>query len=158
MYGRILLASDGTRDSLVALREGALLARACQAQVFLLIIDAETPGTRVADGVYPRSKGEEPQVLLAFGLTRLARLGLRAAGEVVAGEPAAEIGACAQRFGADLVVVGHRRQSLLERWWSGAASAYIVDHVKCSVLIARCLISDAAFEARLERETEGPVR
>jgi nucleotide-binding universal stress UspA family protein len=84
-----------------------------------------------------------------MGLQRLKRLGVSAAGEVVSGEPALSIGAFAKRFAADLVVVGHRRQSLIERWWSGASGAYIVDHVGCSVLLARDVITDEEFEAHI---------
>lgn len=154
MYDKILLASDGSRESLTALREGALLARACGAEVFLLVVDRETPGRRVADGVYPAPLSDELQRLLERGLARLARLGVKAQGRVVTGEPAVEIGGWARAFAADLVVVGHRRRSLLDRWWSGDSGGYLVDHVPCSVLIARKVVSDEAFEARMAAEAE----
>lgn len=149
MYRKIVLASDGSRESLVALREGALIASAYGAEVTLLIVERETPGTRLADGVYPRPGDAGGREMLDKGLARLKRLGVKATGQVVSGEPATEIAICARRFGADLVVVGHRRQSLLERWWSGASGAYLSDKVDCSVLIARDVISDAEFEAHL---------
>ena len=38
MYKQILLAYDGSLEGLKALREGALLARSCSADVFLLCI------------------------------------------------------------------------------------------------------------------------
>src|SRR6185503_11976870 len=147
MYRRILLASDGSRETLVALREGALIAKAVGAEVFLLIVERETPGRRVADAVHPLPANTELTDLLALGLARLARLGVKARGELATEEPARAIGAAARRFGADLVVVGHRRQGALERWWSGGSGAYLVDHVGCSVLVARNLVSDDEFEA-----------
>jgi len=52
------------------------------------------------------------------------------------------------------VVVGHRRQTLLERWWSGASGAYLVDNVGCSVLVARNVISDEEIEGVLHAEPE----
>jgi nucleotide-binding universal stress UspA family protein len=149
MYERILLATDGSRESLVALREGALLAQAYDAAVFLLVIDRETPGMRVSDAVSPLPRSEEPARLLGLGLARLSALGVRASGEVAYGEPALTIGAYAKTFGADLVVVGHRRQGLLDRWWSGASGAYLVEMVKCSVLVARNVISDEEFDAQI---------
>jgi nucleotide-binding universal stress UspA family protein len=154
MYKRILLASDGSKESLVALREGALIARAFDAEVRLLIIERESPGMRVADSVYPMVRSEGSEILLQRGLSRLSRLGVRASGEVVSGEPAQLIGAAARRFSADLVVVGHRRQTLLERWWSGVSGAYLVDNVACSVLVARNVISDEEFDAALQAEPE----
>ena len=152
MYKRILLASDGSRESLVALREGALIARALGAEAFLLIVEPTTPGQRVADGVYPVPRDSKPaRELLELGLTRLRRLGVPGRGEVVLGEPPGAIAACARTFQADLIVVGHRRCSLMERWWSGPSGAYLVDSVVCSVLVARNTISDAEFEAHLDQ-------
>jgi nucleotide-binding universal stress UspA family protein len=150
VYKRILLASDGTRESLVALREGALIAKAVRARVWLMIIEPETASLRVADGIYPAPRDPgEASALLGRGLQRLARLGVAAEGEVVFGEPAPLITARARAFKADLVVVGHRRRSFLERWWSGGTGAYLIDGVTCSVLVARDVVSDAEFEAHL---------
>ena len=42
MYKRILLAYDGSIEGRTALREGALLARQCGAEVFLLSVLADT--------------------------------------------------------------------------------------------------------------------
>jgi nucleotide-binding universal stress UspA family protein len=134
---------------LVALREGALIARSFGAKVFLLIIEQQSPALRTADGIYPLPQSDAAPQLLEMGLQRLQRLGVSALGEVVTGEPALSIGAFAKRFAADLVVVGHRRQSLIERWWSGASGAYIVDYVGCSVLLARDVITDEEFEAQI---------
>jgi nucleotide-binding universal stress UspA family protein len=156
MFKRVILASDGSQESLVALREGALIARAFRAKVFLLIIEREGAGVRLADGVYPVPRGDDAPHLLQRGLDRLARIGVGAAGEVVVGEPATVIGACARNFAADLVVVGHRRQSLLDRWWSGSSGAYLVDNVTCSVLIARNIVSDEEFEAVMA-QAEAPA-
>jgi nucleotide-binding universal stress UspA family protein len=44
MYSRILLAYDGSVEGRTALREGALLAKQCGAQVFLLSVVTD-PGT-----------------------------------------------------------------------------------------------------------------
>jgi nucleotide-binding universal stress UspA family protein len=155
MYKRILLASDGARESLVALREGALIARVLGATAYLLIVDADSPGVQMASGVHPVTKDNAPlRELLALGLTRLERLGVEAKGDVRAGDPATIIAEVAKTFRADLIVVGHRRRTLLERWWSGESGAYLVDRVPCSVLVARDLISDAEFEAHLAAEAK----
>ena len=149
MYKRILLATDDSREGLVALREGALLAVACGSKAFLLVIDLESAGARVASGVYPVATKTNPDALLSLGLSRLSRLGVPATGQWAAGEPALIIADAARKFGADLIVVGHRRQTILERWWSGASGAHIIDNVSCSVLIARKQISDEEFEELL---------
>jgi nucleotide-binding universal stress UspA family protein len=150
MYKRILLAADGAPESLQALREGALIAKAYRATVYLLIIDRFTSAARVANGVYPISMTSPAPELLERGLARLSRLDVVAKGSVAEGDAAMLIGKVAREFRADLVVVGHRRQSLLERWWSGSSGAYLTDQVACSVLLARNIISDEEFEAYLQ--------
>jgi hypothetical protein len=55
LLGKDVDERRGYRDrpadlTLLALREGALLAAAYQSTVYLLVIDRETPGTRIADG------------------------------------------------------------------------------------------------------------
>jgi nucleotide-binding universal stress UspA family protein len=155
MYQRIVLASDGARESLVALREGALIARAFGAKAHLLIIVRDDTGRRLADGHYAVSPSEDAPRLLEVGLDRLRRLGVPVTGEIAYGDPTQLIADCVRRFEADLVVLGHRRQSLLERWWSGPSGAYVADGVPCSLLIARDMITDAEFEAHLAPPNAG---
>jgi nucleotide-binding universal stress UspA family protein len=152
MYERILLAFDGTREGAIALREGALLAKRCRSRVFLLSVLPETEGVRMAEGVYGDVVGQQVagyKALLARAVAVLKQLGLDPVAKLVVGEPAPQIGAYAREVKADLVVLGHRRQNLLQRWWSGGTGAYISDHVTCSVLIGRNPVSDEAFEAEL---------
>jgi nucleotide-binding universal stress UspA family protein len=154
MYRHILLAYDGTREGAIALREGALLARQCGAKVFVLSVLPETEGVLMAEGIYGDVVGQqmdEYRAILERGVAVLKRLGVDAVAKLVVGEPAPCIGAYAREVKAELVVLGHRRQNLLQRWWSGGTGAYISDHVACSVLIARNGISDEAFEAELAK-------
>jgi nucleotide-binding universal stress UspA family protein len=154
VYKRIVLAYDGSREGLVALREGALLARTNQAKVFLLSVLQPMSGVTMAEGVFSDMIGDQVEgykAVLARGVAVAEQLGLNPEARLVLGEPAPQIGAFAKEVGADLVVVGHRRQNALERWWSGATGAYVSDHVGCSVLIACNQISDEAFRAELAR-------
>lgn len=159
MYKRILLAYDGTLPGRTALREGALLAKQCRAQVFLLSVVAQSPGTRVAEGVggggvshLDRSYRD----ILDDGIARLLHLGFEPQAHLAVGEPAREIGAYAAKIAADLVVVGHARQSALVRWWSGPSGAHLVDFINCTLLISRNEISDDEFAASLARLTPAP--
>jgi nucleotide-binding universal stress UspA family protein len=154
MYERILLAYDGSREGLVALREGALLAKRYEAKVFLLSIVPASTGMRVAEGVHAEVVGpqiETYKALLDRGVTVARQLGLEPVAMLKVGEPAPIIGAYAKQISADLLVLGHRKTSLLERWWSGASGAYVTDYVTCSVLIGRTAIGDDAFEAELRK-------
>ncbi len=87
--------------------------------------------------------------ILNEGVARLRRLGFDPVAKLVIGQPAEEIGSFAKQIGADLIVVGHRRQSAFDRWWSGPKGAYLMDYTDCSLLVARNVISDEAIEAVL---------
>lgn len=154
MYKRILMAYDGSREGLVALREGALLAKQCGARIFLLSVLPETGGARVAEAVYGGVVAQQIdsyKALLAGAETTLKHHGFDPVTRLVIGEPAPQIGAFAKEINADLVVLGHRRRSLIERWWSGGTGAYISDFVHCSLLIGRNEVSDADFQVELDR-------
>jgi membrane fusion protein (multidrug efflux system) len=148
VYQRILLAYDGSIEGRTALREGALLARRYGAQVFVLSVIREAAGTKLGEGVGGggvAQQQEEYERVLKEGMARLAELGFRASGKLVIGEPAREIAAYAEQVQADLVVVGHRRQSAIGRWWSGASGAYLSDHIRCSLLVCRNVFDDDRF-------------
>jgi len=155
MYRRILLAYDGTREGMIALREGALLAKQCGAKVFLLSVLPETASRMMGEGASGMAVDQQMaqyNALLARGAAVLTQLGLEPAAKLVFGEPALQIGMFAKESRADLVVLGQRKKSLLERWWSGSTDAYVSDHVACSVLIGRNVVSDEAFAAALQND------
>ena len=139
MYNRILLAYDGSVEGRTALREGALLARQCGAKVFLLSVLADD-GTfllaEVALAGVPVRIEDDFREILNEGVARLKKLGFDPVAKLVRGQPAEEIGNFAKEVEADLIVVGHRRQSAFDRWWSGPKGAYLMDYTDCSLLVA----------------------
>jgi len=152
VYKRIIVAYDGSREGRTALREGALLARRFGAQVHLLAVIAETPGMRVAEGAHAGCIAHQMETyrgILQEAVTGVQPLGIKLEARLVRGEPAQEIAAYARLIQADLVVVGHRKQSLLQRWWSGPSGAYLSDYLDCSLLIARKTISTEEFLAEI---------
>ena len=159
MYERVLLAYDGTWEGAVALREGAILAKRLGAKVFILSVVPESGGVRIAEGVHSGAVSQQMErykELLERGVNRLAQLGLKPVGRLVVGDPAKAIGAFAREVKADLVVVGHQRRSMLERWWSGASGAYLSDYVDCTLLIARNMVSDEVWEAKMSHLSDPP--
>ena len=157
MYKRILLAYDGSEEGALALREGALLAKSCCSEVVLLSVVPDTPGVQMAEGVQAgvvAQLTDSHRALLERAVARLKQLGFSPTARLQVGDPAATIGAAARELKADLVVVGHRHQSLLSRWWSGSSDANLIEHVGCSVLLCCNPISDAAFEAEARAAAE----
>jgi nucleotide-binding universal stress UspA family protein len=152
MYKRILLAYDGTHEGRTALREGALLARRCRAEVFLLSVLAESTGSRIVQGMQGGPLAHEEQTykeILEDGVTRLRQLGFAPASKLTRGDPAQEIGAYAREIRADLVIVGYRKQGVLSGWWSGPSGAYLIEYLHCSLLIGRSAMSAEEFELEL---------
>jgi nucleotide-binding universal stress UspA family protein len=142
MYKRVLLAYDGTREGRMALREGARLVLRFGAEAFLLaivppLVAADVMGTPI---VTP----SEHDLILQEGLSRAAELGLSVNGKVVHGAPLDEIKRMADELEVDLVVVGHRKRSFLERWWSGPSHGFLIDHLSCSLLISNAEHTDLA--------------
>lgn len=140
MYRTILLAYDGSRQGHEALHQGAELASLCRARVHLLAVVAHELGVALAEAAAPSDVPEreyqEVRRVLTEGAEELRRAGLSVETHVAAGNPAEEIGRMALEVGADLIVVGHREQSALARWWRGSVGASLLAHAPCSLLVA----------------------
>ena len=142
MYKRILLAYDGSESGQKALLECSEIVRWSHSELYLVaVMPAAAPILSIDGGILDepdRTEIEREHArTLDAGLTRLANLGYSARGEVVAGEPVAEIAGHARKVGADLIVVGHQhRKRWTARWWRGFTSGSLIEHAPCSVLVA----------------------
>ena len=155
MYRNILLCYDGTIEGRNALKEGTGMAVAMKAHTHLLAILrsdgadlrselAQSAGAaqsqRSAAMLRPSQlHNEQQQVamqILREGIDWLKARHLDAQGQVVFGDPASHIAACARTLAIDLIVVGHHRRGRLERWWSEDGDAALLEIAPCSVLVA----------------------
>lgn len=140
MYRKILLAYDGSIEGRRALHEGAMLARLCGAEVVLLAVVALSTGIVMAEGVGPGAAEHQEEAyaqILAEGADHLRALGFSPEARLEFGSPAREITETARQCAADLVVVGHRRQSSFARWWGGSVGSSLLDELTCSLLVAQ---------------------
>ena len=143
MYRNILLAYDGSEDGREALCQGAKLAVLCQATVHLVAVIVNSQGTAMAESVYPsgeclyREMQEFKRVMLE-GEAELQQAGLQVRTYLCRGQPVEESSAIARAAQADLIVVGHREQDALARWWRGSVGSSLLANAPCSVLI--CVI------------------
>jgi nucleotide-binding universal stress UspA family protein len=141
MYKRILLAYDGSEAGQKALLECSEIARWSHAELYLVaVMPAAVPILSIDGGILDQPDRTEVEReharTLDAGITRLANLGYSARGEVVAGEPVAEIASHARKVGADLIVVGHQHHKRwAARWWRGFTSGSLIEHAPCSVLV-----------------------
>jgi len=144
MYRKILVAYNGSPESRHALQECIRLAPGASAEIHLLVVVTPTPIVLAGEFVAAVPTIDEEiaekeamgQVLEA-GRRLLADAGLTVAAHLEVGEPVNVIANLVNRYGIELVIVGHSRQkSFALRWWRGSIDAVLVDKIRCSVLVA----------------------
>ena len=157
MYKKVLLAYDGSIEGRRALREGAKLAQLCHADVFLLAV-VELSSIMVTEGltIPIDEQTASYKAILAEGVERLKALGFSPTSRLETGDAGQKISEVAEEIDAHLVVVGHRPQGRLARWWFGSVGSYLVKRLRCSVLVAQTEISDDEFE-QLKPPSEKPA-
>jgi nucleotide-binding universal stress UspA family protein len=152
MYRNILLAYDGTLEGRIALREGALLAKQCGANVVLLAVVDSAAYVHVSAeaGVayVPEDRTEDFQIILDEGGVRLTRLGIVHTAQLRTGDPVTCIVDVAKETGADLVVIGHHRQGALARWLLGSVTGSLIVRLNCSLLAGRLEVSEEVLFER----------
>jgi len=148
MYKKVLLAYDGSIEGRSALREGAKVAQLCNAEVLLLAVVEISSIATLEGGIVMPMKEEIANYkgLLADGVERLKAMGLSATSRLEMGDAGHKIAEVAEEIEANLVVVGHRPQGPLARWWFGSVDNYLVRRLRCSILVAQTEISDQEFE------------
>jgi len=57
--------------------------------------------------------------------------------EVAVGHPAEQIVLHAEKLGADLILMGHRGNSLLSRWLVGSVVKQVIVHAPCALMVVR---------------------
>jgi nucleotide-binding universal stress UspA family protein len=151
LYKKVLLAYDGSIEGRRALREGARIAQLCGAEVCLLAVVEVSAGTGTLEGGLALPITEQVEIyraILAEGGERLKAMGFAPTQRLAIGEAGREIAGVAAEIEANLVVVGHRPDGPLARWWFGSVGTYLVKHLSCSVLVAQTEVGDEEF-ARL---------
>jgi nucleotide-binding universal stress UspA family protein len=147
MYKKVLLAYDGSVEGRRALREGAKLAQLCGSEVFLLaVVEVSSIMTPEAGLTIPiELQTEDYKAILAEGTERLKSVGFSPTSRLEVGDAGQKIAEVAEEIGAQLVVVGHRPQGPLARWF-GSIGSYLVKRLRCSVLVGQTEISDTEWE------------
>jgi nucleotide-binding universal stress UspA family protein len=142
---RILLAYDGSQAAQTACDLLAHLRLAPSTELMVAtVIDAPEMDIGVTDLPVRRSADEDERDLerrVDVDLTRVAA-GFRAPDRdtetrILHGRPASALVEEAERWNADLVVIGNRGHGPLEGVLLGSTSAEVVDHAPCPVLVAR---------------------
>ncbi|RJQ72780.1 MAG: universal stress protein [Desulfobacteraceae bacterium] len=70
--------------------------------------------------------------------TRASAAGIPAVFEVRVGHPAEQIVHLAGEIKADAIVMGHRGESLFQKWLLGSVARKVLSHAHCTVIVVRC--------------------
>src|SRR5579859_331606 len=144
---RILLAFDGSKDSLCAAGHAANLAEAAGSAVMVFHVNPTELTAEVIGEVQAHRRGIETsteaetmvlsvvETMRARGIECEPQLG-SAAGDLLTTSQL--IVAAADRFRADLVVAGSRGLPPARRLLMGSVSHALLQHAHCPVLVIRC--------------------
>jgi nucleotide-binding universal stress UspA family protein len=140
----IVVGTDGSASSLVAVRQAAELASATGAQLHIAIAVGLSSGavsmSAMGSGL-PGNWYEVAQADAACAITKAADVaranGACSEGQVLQGEPAAALMNLCDEIGADLLVVGSRGMSGAARFLLGSVPNRCAHHAACSVMVVR---------------------
>ena len=133
---KIVIGYDGTEPSGRALERAAALAHAFNSQLIVTSVAPLLTGIgRTAGPVDPVDPPEQHARELDAARAFLEGESLQAEYVPAVGDPADTIVELANERGADLVVVGTREPSIVQRLLGQSVSGSVVRHAHCDVLI-----------------------
>lgn len=141
MYTNIMIAVDGSAESLQAVRQAlALLARGLHAEIALVNVQEPASllqlATHDSDAIAAAAV-EAGEHLMAEGAALLDAEGVGYSMEVVLGEPSTMLVDMAQELNADLVILGARGMGAVESVLVGSVSKAVLSRCQCPVMIVR---------------------
>lgn len=141
---KVLLATDGSPDSLLAARKALELAHVFGSELHVVhVVPVSQPyhivGAKDFEGPsFYEEDVEQAQKLLDEQVKQIEEAGGKVAKAYLrSGEPDAEVISLGEEIGADLIVVGSRGLNPLRRLPVGSVSSSIVAHAHCPVLVTR---------------------
>jgi universal stress protein E len=126
---RILLATDGSRHSDHAAANAAIIAKLCGLPLTVLSVVAASHSDK---------RRAEANDAIARVTSLLRNDGLTCEGMIAEGKPEDVIASTAHAQGADLIVVGNRGRTGLERFLIGSVSERVIGLADCPTFVA-CL-------------------
>jgi len=141
-YKKILVGYDGSENAKRALSRAVALSTG-QGSAIRVVVAVSTvmtvygPTAPYYPPGFPEQIMKEGQKLLEAALSTVKDAGRAVSGSVEDGHPSEIILRLAESEGADLVVLGRRGISGIERFLLGGVSSSVVNHSKCDVLIVK---------------------
>ena len=133
---KILIAYDGSDGAKRALEQAAVLARR-EDQVSIISVAEGIPLFGYASALPSPEQEEEHRKELVEAAQVLSEHGVGSSLVQRNGDPATAILEVARDDDVDLIVMGTRGVSAVDRWLVGSVSSKVLHHAHCSVLVAR---------------------
>jgi nucleotide-binding universal stress UspA family protein len=138
MFGRILVAADGSHTGARALQIGARLAGVFGARLAVVCVVNTITGFAPDIAWGPRTHESEyvrnGQKLLDLMIEDLPK-DLQVERFPCSGDPAIEISRTTNEWGADLLILGRPSHHRLGRLLLGSVEEVVLDHAKCAILV-----------------------
>jgi len=140
MYTRILVAIDGSIFSEQIANRIIMLAEVNKARLMLLHVCTDADHIAASDLTGNLENKTEAPHLSSIDLLRsycdvIRREGAIADLRTPSGDPGQQICEVAEKWGADLILMGHRNLSTADQQVLNSVSSYVLDHAPCSLLV-----------------------
>jgi nucleotide-binding universal stress UspA family protein len=138
MFQKILVAYDGSKQAESAFLHALEMAVRFRSEILVLsVARPPEPATRVElEAVIDNAKEHFEQAFVRLAAEAAAR-GVSLRSEVHVGHPAEQIVLAAERERAELIVMGRRGKTTLERWMLGSVSERVVRYAHGPVLVVQ---------------------
>ncbi len=138
MIKKILIAFDGSKEAEKAFQ--VALEFSVSFNAFLQVLSVARPPeppSMVETEALLESAAEHYEAKFKTFISQAEPMNISIKTEVVVGHPAEQIIHYAKEVQADLIVMGHRGKSMVQRWLLGSVSKRVLSYAPCSVLIVR---------------------
>ena len=143
-YKKILIAIDGSKNSIKALSHAVAMARSFDAELCILYISAFSQQLPLTDQIkgskIPQFSPSNPESFAKKVIAEALRCvpeGIRVTTHDEPGEPRIAITEFAERNGYDVIVLGSRGLGTISGLLMGSVSSYVIHKVKCPVFIIK---------------------
>jgi nucleotide-binding universal stress UspA family protein len=139
---RILLATDGSQEAVLAARTAVDLVEKTGSELHVIHVHRVLPVPYAYRGRYTQPKPEPPsgeaRALLNKQVREIENAGGKVAGTYLReGDPDTEIVAVGEEIGTGLIVMGSRGRGGMRRALMGSVSDAVVRHAHCPVMVVR---------------------
>jgi nucleotide-binding universal stress UspA family protein len=138
MFKKLIVAFDGSEFALRAFDLALSMAEPDQAEIIVVsVAQPAEPATMVETSATIDAATEHFESQFEELRKKAAWRGVPLQTRIAVGHVADQIIRAAADEQADIIVLGHRGKSLVQRWLLGSVSKRVISYATCSVLVAR---------------------